>query len=254
MLGYMSQSTISYESSPVPVREDLPAAHQRFWEVLPKPGSWWTGEERVAIAAEVRASRSCGLCRDRKAALTPGAVSGDHDSAGPLLPAAAIEAVHQIASDPARLSKTWLEGLRSHGLGDEQYVELVGIVVALVSVDSFCRGIGVDLHPLPAPEPGDLTHYRPEAATHETGWVAMIPSGKATGPEDGLFGPGGRTGNVIRAMSLVPDAVRTLLDLSGAHYLSLEQMGDFTRGRGALDRAQIELIAGRVSALRECFY
>jgi len=44
--------------------------------------------------------------------------------------------------------------------------------------------------------------------------------------------------------------------LSGAHYLSMEsgQMFDFANGRGPLSRAQTELIAGRVSAVNECFY
>ena len=81
----------------------------------------------------------------------------------------------------------------------------------------------------------------------------MIPNGGDSGEEAGLFG-GRRTGNVIRAMSLVPDAVHTLLDLSAAHYMKPQDMVDFARGTDALDRAQVELIAGRVSALRECFY
>ena len=65
----------------------------------------------------------------------------------------------------------------------------------------------------------------------------------------------GRSANVIRAMSLVPDSVRLLLGLSKAHYLPLHLVpAPGERGGRALDRAQIELIAGRVSALTECFY
>jgi hypothetical protein len=80
----------------------------------------------------------------------------------------------------------------------------------------------------------------------------MIAAREATGAEEGLFG-GGQTGNVIRALSLVPDEVRQLRDLSAAHYLSERRMMDLAAGR-SLSRAQMELIAGRVSALRECFY
>ncbi len=58
---------------------------------------------------------------------------------------------------------------------------------------------------------------------------------------------------MIRALSLVPDAVRQLQDLSAAHYLRPAEMIDLTRGR-SIDRAQMELVAGRVSALSECFY
>jgi hypothetical protein len=61
--------------------------------------------------------------------------------------------------------------------------------------------------------------------------------------------------NVVRAMSLVPDAVRQLRELSAAQYLPLQQVTDVRAEPGrALSRAQIELVAGRVSALNECFY
>jgi hypothetical protein len=80
----------------------------------------------------------------------------------------------------------------------------------------------------------------------------MIPAREATGAEADLWSRG-RTGNVIRALSLVPDEVRGLKDLSAAHYMTPEEMIDLGAGR-TLDRAQIELVAGRVSALRECFY
>jgi len=80
----------------------------------------------------------------------------------------------------------------------------------------------------------------------------MLPSGRLKGDEADLWS--GPTGNVIRAMSLVPEAVRWLKELGAAQYLSDKAMTDFTRGRGPLSRAQTELIAGRVSAINECFY
>ena len=46
----------------------------------------------------------------------------------------------------------------------------------------------------------------------EDAWVPMIPVDRATGAEADLYG-GQAVGNVIRAMSLVPDEVRTLCDL-----------------------------------------
>ena len=67
--------------------------------------------------------------------------------------------------------------------------------------------------------------------------------------------PGGRTGNVISAMSLVPDSVRMLLRLSNAHYLPLRSVRTPNdNADSALSRCQIELLAGRVSSLSECFY
>jgi hypothetical protein len=79
----------------------------------------------------------------------------------------------------------------------------------------------------------------------------MIPNGTPEGAEADLWH--GRAGNVIRAMSLVPEAVRDLKTLSAAHYVTTEQVTD-PRARRTLSRPQIELVAGRVSALNECFY
>ena len=54
-------------------------------------------------------------------------------------------------------------------------------------------------------------------------------------------------------MSLVPDAVRELQDLSASHYLPPKDIVRLRQGR-AIDRMQMEFVAGRVSALNECFY
>lgn len=243
---------VSYAGATIPVRDDLVAAHDRAFARLAAPGTWWTGAERVAIATAVRSAARCRLCRERKAALSPGAVAGEHEGESWPLPASAVDAAHRIASDPARLTRKWVEGLLASGLGEGRYVELLGVVATLVSIDAFCRGIGAPLHPLPLPLPGEPRRYRPKAARRAEAWVAMLPPGRPEGAEADLWGE--RTGNVIRALSLVPDEVRGIKDLSQAHYLTLDEMTDLARGRGALDRRQVELLAARVSALRECFY
>jgi hypothetical protein len=218
-----------------------------------EPGSWWTGPERVAIAAEVRNAARCRLCAERKAALSPYAVAGEHVSRGEL-PANVVDVIHRITTDPGRLTRRWFDDLTGSGLTDGPYVEAVGIITTVVSIDSFCRGMGLAPHPLPEPAAGAPSRYRPPSACHEGAWVPTIPSRAATGAEADLYrGLPGPAPNVIRALSLVPDAVRTLKDLSAAHYLSPAEMIDLTRGR-SIDRIQMELIAGRVSALRECFY
>jgi len=242
---------IAYDAAPVPVRPDLPAAHRRAWRRLAEPGAWWTGAERVAIAAETRNAHQCRLCAERREALSPNAVSGEHDAVS-TLPAAALEVIHRVTVDHGRLSRAWFEKTLAAGLDDAHYVEIVDVVVTLVSIDSFCRGLGLPPHPLPEPLPGEPSRYRPAGALAENAWVPMISFLRAKGDEADLY-DGKPTGNVIRALSLVPDAVRTLKDLSAAHYLSAEKMLDLSAGR-SLDRSQIELIAGRVSALNECFY
>lgn len=139
---------ISYRAALVPVRDDFAAAHTRFWKCLASPGAWWTGSERVAIAAEGRQARHCTLCQARKAALTPAAVAGQHDHLGALSDPA-VDVIHRVVTDPGRLSRQWCDETMTAGLSAEQYVEILGTLVALVSIDSFCRGIGVPLHPLP---------------------------------------------------------------------------------------------------------
>ncbi len=245
-------TSISYADSAVPVRDDLVASHRRAWERLARPGAWWSGSERVAIADEVRNAARCPFCRDRKAALSPHAVSGQHASLGALSDAA-VEVIHQVTADPARVSRAWFEKCQAGGISDAHYVEMIGVIVTVVSIDSFCRGIGVSPRPLPETESGEPTRRRPSTARPEGAWVPMIPASGARGDEADLWRRG-RTGNVIRALSLVPDEVRGLKDLSATHYLTMDEMMDLRRGKGSLDRPQIELIAGRVSALNECFY
>ena len=142
-------TTISYASASTPVRADLVEAHQQLWQKLAEPGAWWTGAERVAIAAEVRKAWTCTLCTDRKAALSPSAVTGEHDNTHGVLPSAVVEMIHRVTTDPGRLSKDWYERLVADGVEDTHYIEALGVVVRTVSVDSFCRGVGILPHPLP---------------------------------------------------------------------------------------------------------
>jgi hypothetical protein len=244
---------ISYATVPIPVREDVPAAHRRAWQRLAQAGNWWTGVERVAIAAELRNAWQCSLCKARKAALSPYTIEGKHDSVS-TLSESAVDVIHRVVTDPGRLTQAWFEKTMAAGeLTDAQYVEMIDVVVAVVSIDSFCRGIRVPLHPLPEPAAGEPSRYRPATAQLEAAWVPMIPVQGARGAEADLWDAAGRVGNVIRALSLVPDAVRQLMDLSTAHYIPRARFMDFTWER-SLSRAQMELIAGRVSALRGCFY
>ncbi len=243
---------INYADAPCAVRHDFGAAHQRFWQRLQSAGTWWTSEERIAIAAETRTATDCALCRARRDSLSPNAPAGRHDTIANL-PEAAIEAIHRLVNDPGRLSARWFDGVMAAGLPVGHYVELVGTVAAMVSIDSFCRGIGVTLNPLPSPGAGQPSHYQPRTTRVDDAWVPMIPADANDGAEADLW-QRGRTGNVIRALSLVPDEVRTLGDLSEAHYLPHTRVMNPAARGSHLDRNQIELLAGRVSALNQCFY
>jgi hypothetical protein len=244
---------ISYRGAPVPIRDDFAAAHNRYWERLAKPGAWFSGAERVAMAGEIRQAWDCRLCARRKEALSPAHVTGAHDSTG-RLPDVVVEVIHRVVTDPGRLTRAWFDGVLAQGLSEAQYVEIIGTIVAVFSIDEFCRVVGIDLNPLPEPEAGEATRYRPASAARGDAWVSMIPADENTGAEADLWG-GGRVGNVIRAMSLVPDEVRTLNDLGAAHYVAHHRFLEFGASPGgALSREQMEVIAARVSALNGCFY
>jgi hypothetical protein len=238
-------------SAPATLREIMAPANRRCWDAIAAPGTWWTGAERVAIADETRRAEDCQLCLERKAALSAAAVQGEHDSGG-VLPATAVEAIHKIVTDSARLSRQWVEGLLDDGLSDAQYVEIVGVLSNVMSVDDLHRGLGLPLEPLPEPLPGEPSRHRPAGAVDEGAYVFTVPNGDALEPMDKDIYPGGYAPFIIRAMSLVPNQVRELWNVHDAHYLTHEEMGE-QKGR-TLSRSQIELIAARVSAVNECYY
>jgi hypothetical protein len=245
-------TAFDFTNAPFEVRADLGEAFRRTWDWLASPGSWWTGPERVAIARAARSASACPLCQERKAALSPHAIDGAHahDQA---LPEPAVDAVHRLVTDASRLHGGWVEKLAASGVSDGHYVELLGIVVSLISVDAFHRALGLPLEPLPAARGGETRHYRPEHLVDADAFVPMLPSAAVEGPEADLYDLGPRLPNVLRAMSLVPDCVRRLRDLSGAMYVKDVINAASNEGR-AIDRRQIELVAGRVSALNDCFY
>ncbi|MFT5692146.1 MAG: hypothetical protein ACI92E_001477 [Oceanicoccus sp.] len=244
----------TYCDSPFSVRDDLKMAHQNYWKALSEPGSWWTGRQRIAIAKEVRNATTCQFCKDRKHALSPNAVQGSHDHNAEFLSEEAIDAIHRIVTDQTRITQAYVDSNIERGLTQEAYVELTGIVVTVFSIDEFHRGLGLDPELLPEAISGQCDHYRPAQAKVGTGFVAMIPADEATGAEADLWPPG-ISANVLRALSLVPNALRQWYNVSKAQYLSLEGMGNFVKQDDrSLNRMQMELIAGRVSAINECFY
>ena len=244
----------SYDNSSVSIRDDLKQVYQDYWRILARPGNWWTGAERVAIARETRNALSCDFCAQRKQALSPYNFPGEHQHDG-ILDTAAVDAVHRIITDQSRITQAWIDGNAEQGFSEEKYVELLGVVVTVFSIDEFNRGLGLPPEPLPEPISGEPNHYRPALAERGTGFVSMLPSkGGAVNEESDLWAEG-RGANVLRAMSLVPDAVRGWFLVASGQYLSLKGMTNLSGDLGrSLNRMQMEIVAGRVSSINECFY
>src|SRR5215472_16486464 len=210
-----------YASSSVAIRDDLAKAHARAWERIGRPGTWWDGAARVAIAAETRHASSCRLCRRRKEALSPAAIEGTHDS---------------LRASP------------------EIVVEVVQEAAHLVAIDTMARGLGFDLLPLPEPKQGRPSQYRPAGVKPGGAWVPWLEPADLSGAEADLYPSGRPAANIMKAMSFVPDEVRGFFDLVSHQYMPPLAMRDFSREYRAISHAQIELLAARVSALNQCLY
>jgi hypothetical protein len=242
-----------YASAPIKIRDDLAGAHARAWAGIGRLGTWWDGAQRVAIAAETRHAPSCELCRRRKGALSPAAIVGRHGSLGEL-PDIVVEVVHLVRTDPGRLSEAWFRGVIAAGLTEEQYVETVSVVAHTVAIDTMARGLGLDALALPQPEPGVPSRYRPSGAKLSGAWLPWLEPADLSEAETGLYPAGRPAANIMKAMSLVPEEVRSFFDLVSHQYQPPLAMRNFSREYRAISHAQIELLAARVSALNQCLY
>ena len=198
---------------------DIGAALQREWQRLASPGTWWTGAERVAIAAVARSAA--------------GAEEGDVVAE---LPLAAREAARVLTADLASTSRRWVESLVADGLDYEHYVELVGVVARLAAVDRFTTALGLGREPLPEPVAGEPSREPAEGTRLGKAWVPM---------------PQARS--IVVALDHVPAETEAMKDLHGALYLTVDEMAD-PLIRKDLGRPQLELVAARVSVLNQCFY
>ena len=224
-------------AGPLPIRADLAAAQARAWARLAGPGTWWDGAERIAIAAETRHAPSCELCRRRNESISPGAIEGRHDSLGDL-PRSVVEVVHRVCTDPGRLGETWFRDVIASGLSTRWRA-------ASVSTRRRCPRRGR------APP----SRRRPAGARPGGAWVAWLEPTDLGEAEAGLYpAPGVPVANIRKAMSLVPDEAKSFFDLVSHQYQGPLEMRDFAREYRAINHAQIELLAARVSALNQCLY
>lgn len=240
------------------IRMDLAEAQVAAWAEIAAPGTWWSGRERVAIAAETRHAAGCRLCAARKDALSPSLVAGDHESLG-ALPAPAVEAIHRIRTDPGRLGHGWYRGIIESGLDEERYIELVSVLAVTVAVDTFRLAAGLDPWPLPTPGPGTPSRRRPAGARPGVAWMPTLLPDDCTTDDPDLYrahpGPRQRGGGYVHhALSLVPRSMIHWWDLFEVMYLPSAAMRDFAREYRAVSHAQIELLASRVAALNQCVY
>ena len=141
-----------------------------------------------------------------------------------------------VAHHASTLTADTVDELESRGLRREQYVEIVGVVSRVAAIDTFERGIGRPERSLPVSAPGAPSRDLVATARRRAGWVPTV----------GAIGP-------VTALDAVPPEATAQSALHGALYLSYAEMADLAVVRG-LTRAQLELVAARVSYLNDCFY
>ena len=235
-----------YDDSPYPVRGDLEAAHQAQFERFGQPGTWGSGAQRIAVIAAAR--QACIDAGMLEAPADGGAVSDVE------LPKVVQDIIAKVAVSPKEVDLDFYNAAIGSGLSDAEYTEIVGLVSFVCDLDVFARGIGVDPRPLPEPQPGAPSRERPEEAVQEQAFVPTIPNPPEGGERaKAMYGP--FKPYIMRAMSLVPDEFADHIALERAQYLPLEKIMEFDFDHhDGLTRPQVEVIAGRVSALNDCFY
>ena len=228
----------------LPIREPIRSAHLTAVQSFAKTGTWFFAEERLKILEEFRHANLglCTLCAERKAALSPYSVNGQHDTKTDLS-STVIEAIHRLTTDSGRVTEKWFNSLISDGLLAEEYIELVGMLATAIVLDTFATGVGRKLAVLPDKiETGVPSRIKCDDVVSEGAWVPI----SRRDFEDGNSGLPTMP-NIVRAMGLVPSAIMEFFGVMLEHYQPTELKGD-------LSRAQTELIAARTSSYNDCFY
>lgn len=236
-----------------PVRQDLLDSQRQAWPRIASAGTWLTGARRTAVAAEIRNARdNCAHCRAIKDAYSPNAVSGAHTTLG-ALSAPEIDLIHRTVNDSGRLTEKWSQSVLAGGLGEGEYVEIVGIIAMVMMMDACTRGLGLPDTPIPAAVAGEPTRYRPPGARKKACWLPIVEP-EDTAESDGPMYPSPKAGYIYRGLSSVPQSMRDYWALANVHYLPGNYVYKFDESIRAIKRPQMELLAARVSALHQCAY
>ena len=232
--------------------ETTQAALDAQWPAVGQPGDWWNGLERVAMVREARAAAACPLCAERKAALSPYAVQGEH-AASTELPAIAVDAIHRVITDPGRLSSHWFDECQAGGLAAAQVIELGGIVSTVTIADTLSRALDRLRLPVPQAQPGEPARKLPSGLEIRGAWAPMVAPERAEGLIKTMYeivqGTAGFVFNVVRALSSSPSAWSLFLQTFRPNYATSGPMPE-----GGLSRVQVELLASSTSAFNDCFY
>ena len=127
--------------------------------------------------------------------------------------------IHKLIGDLPNVSREWYdETIQAEGMSDAHYIELMGVLTHVWSIDEFHRALAIKLEPLPDPLPGEPMRRRPEGLADHGSWPPTVLPKDLAESEADIYGGARHTPNVRAAMSLHPDSVRWLNDMLDAHY------------------------------------
>ncbi len=237
-----------YSDSRYPVSPRLETLHVGELQSYAHSGTWGTAAQRTAIAATARIAQCEHGSQE--------SVGDEELAARAKLPDAAVRLARAVAVDSQNIDRKFCQDIQAQGVSEGAYVEIVALVSRLSNLDVFTRGLGIPVRKLL--EPADETHpsfERPAEAVDEGFFTASVPSAPQGGAlAESLYGES-PAGNIFRAVSLVPDEARRVMSLVSQQYFGAEHLLDFHAASDhALSRAQIELIATKVSEHNQCFY
>jgi hypothetical protein len=206
------------------IDDRLAATIDRTWSHIASPGSFFSGAERIEIAALARARRH------------------GHERPATTLSAALVETAETFADEAHTITAQWVDARAEARISGFAYVELLSVTCFAIVADTFefgigACGIGDGLRVLPDPEPGHPTGAVDAQATVDGGWVPTV------GP---AFPPTG--------FSAIPAEHRFMHTLHRELYISVPKMFDLDLARDGLARDQMELVAARTSLVNDCFF
>jgi hypothetical protein len=221
------------------VRDDLAEAHRLAWEHIAAPGSWWNGAQRVELACTALTA----IADSDPVAPWVGVTSTGRLGSDLAAPITAHDFVYRLARHAGTITVDVYDVV-SGEVGALPYVELCGIVSTVAAVAHFCRDIGVPVPPLPAPVEGEPTGARPDRVVQPRyNWVPVAE-------------PADKVAAVVQAYTAVPGENLNNWRMASAQYMPVQEMvhPDWQRRPGGLSRAQMELVAARLTRIRDCFY
>jgi hypothetical protein len=224
----------------LPLSNHLKDSHAESWTMIASAGDFFTAEQRLEFVRVAREAALCEFCQERKAALSPTAIEGEHNS-GSTLADVVIDLIHRLRTDPGRLTHSWFEDVTSQ-ISQQEYVEIVSVVTSSVIIDTLHNALGLGVPPLPRAEPGRPRRVYNKNAVSQGAWVPILAADQSMA-DTGLP----RVPNIARSLGLVPSALDLFFKTFRPHYALKDIQLSITQ-------AQAEFVASRVSALNECFY